>query len=95
MSPEDKLRAEVDFVTSVLTHPAGFDLDIFGLLWVRPTDQATFEVEWEDLVDDKKVTGHESFTDPQLAAQCFVQKRAEYRLGVDYEVEDFAKAGLI
>lgn len=82
------LEAEVLFVLSVLNHPAGFDLDIFGLLWVRPTDQATFEVEWEDRVDDKPVTRHESFTEPLPAARYFVQKRAELRLGVDYEIED-------
>ncbi len=47
MLTEQQIQEEIDFVTKIITHPAGYDLDLFGSLCIRPTDQGVWCVSWE------------------------------------------------
>ena len=97
MIPDMKdLRAETDFVTAVLEHPAGFHLGVFGILEVRSCsesgashdDRVTYEVSWDDVDSGGKTTiRHSSFATAREAAVFFVEKRAADQIGVDYETE--------
>ncbi len=95
MNEENKtsIEEEISLVIAVLKHPAGFDLDLFGgMLTVRSTDQNTFEVDWyQDWEEFDETPGkrYESFSTIEEAARYFVEKRYQYRLGVDFEQEDF------
>lgn len=78
---------EVDFVVQVITHPAGFDLDLFAMLCCRPTDQGVYCVTYNptgEYNDPDK--WEECFEDPVEAARYFVAKRNEMKLGIDYEI---------
>lgn len=85
---------EEELIIAVLKHSAGFNLDLFGgLLCVRSTDQNIFEVEWDirllDGFQDKESRiDYLSFFTAEEAAKCFVEKRHEFRLGIDFEYED-------
>lgn len=71
---------EIDLIKRVLKHPAGFDLDLFALLWIRWTDQSTIEVEWQN---DQEKMEYQSFdleTELDEAAAFFVDKRRELEL---------------
>lgn len=95
MNEENKrsTQEEIELIVAVLMHPAGFDLDLFGgMLSVRSTDQNTFEVEWDqdwEEFDETPGKKYESFSTTEEAARYFVEKRYQYRLGVDFEQEDF------
>ena len=91
-------QAEVDLVRSVINHPAGFDLDLFGgMLVIRSTggpmsNEETFEVEWNMMIGSKAEVGTKSFPkeQPGEAANFFVKKRHELRCGIDFEQIDMA-----
>lgn len=94
----NEIENEIALIIALIKHPAGYDVDLFGgLMSVRPTDQLTFEVEWnirciggnENL--DSKID-YLSFTSAEEAARCFVEKRHEFKLGVDYESRIFEEA---
>lgn len=77
---------EIQLVRLVLTHPAGFNLDLFGgMLNIRTTDQNTIEVEWEEL-NGKKYKSF-SLTELDQACEYFVEKRYDMELGIDFEAE--------
>jgi hypothetical protein len=82
-------QQEVALVTMVLLHPAKFDLDLFGLMNIRTTEQETIEVSWSD--SSPKVIGLQvkSFPLARLvqAVEFFVQKRHERKLGEEYETD--------
>jgi hypothetical protein len=74
---------EIQLVHNLLLHPAGFDIDIAGLLWVRQYEWPRWAVEWE-------VHGHtdlhvEEFDSALDAATFFVNMRHERELGLDFE----------
>lgn len=77
---------EVELVLAVLTHRAGFDISIFGgMLVARSTEDGRFCVGSDFVFPD--IVGEQVFTDPLSAAEFFVQKRHELKIGVDYEVQ--------
>lgn len=86
-------RGEVDLLVDVLSHPAGFDVGIFGLLAIRTTDQETVEVEWVAVRGRR--AGHRSFPIGKLraAVQLFVRLRRAHRLGADIERKLYAGSG--
>ena len=90
---EKSITYEIALIIAVLKHSAGFDLDLFGgMLSVRSTDQSTFEVDWDqdwEEFDETPGKRYESFSTAEEAARYFVEKRHKYRLGVDFEQEDF------
>ena len=95
MTLHEKLEeAEIDLVATLLEHPAGFDLDLFGgLLVIRSagspmTSPKTIQVEWEtNEGDTSQHTYVRSFPREALreAATFFIKKRHKLQLGLDYE----------
>jgi len=86
------IEEEINLVYNLLVHPAGFDIDIAGLLWVRRYEYPQWAVEWENCSNDnfdKKISVKE-FADAKDAAKFFVEKRRQLCLGLDFE-KDFSK----
>lgn len=84
------VEEEIDFVVKVITHPAGYDLDLFGSMCVRPTDQGVWCVSWEENVEieDCKFKVEEiekCFPTAREAAEFFVKKRIQDEIGIDFE----------
>ena len=84
------VEEEIEFVLKVITHPVGYDLDLFGTMCVRPTDQGVWCVSWEEntkIVDGKFTTDEreQCFPTPQEAAEFFVRKRIADEIGLDFE----------
>lgn len=79
-------QEEIDFVVQVITHPAGFDLDLFGCFCIRPTDQGVWCVAWVDPINPINIGTEKCFSTPIEAATFFVNKRYEDRIGIDFEI---------
>jgi hypothetical protein len=89
--PALQFDAEVFLVKQVIAHPAGFDLDFGGgLIFIRTSDQETYEIEWNVTLTGKGECQYKSFTVEQIdaAARFFVEKRHELRLGIDFDAFD-------
>jgi hypothetical protein len=83
------IEEEIEHFMAFLSHPAGFDVDMFGLLCIRPIDECcppqSWEVDWEDLVDGVHVSLHRSFNDLREAVTFYVERRHLMCLGIDFE----------
>lgn len=91
----EECLAEILFVEKVVTHPAGYDLDLFGMMNIRPTDQLIWEVSWEEILDQTRCTLYKTFSSAREAAEFFVLKRKERQLGIDIEAQLCRAAGLL
>jgi len=87
---DEEVKRLVDF----LSHPAGFDVDLGGMLCIRPIDENSppncWEVDWtEDHYAKVSVACpyeyHKEFPSLQEAAQFFVEKRRYLCYGLDFE----------
>lgn len=82
---------EVKMLVTFLSHEAGFDVDMHGMLVIRPIQECispqNWEVDWEEYIDDYKVESYKTFTSLQEAAQFFVEKRRYLCYGLDFEEE--------
>jgi hypothetical protein len=81
---------EIELVYQVITHPAGYILDLFGnMLYIRSYFVETgteWEVTWEDIQEGSVVVdSFKQFLDAREAATFFVEKRYEMQLGIDIE----------
>lgn len=80
------IEKEINELLVVLKHPAGFDIDMGGLLCIRPTDECcppeTWEVDWEDWDNNKHYANFDNLLD---AVEFFVKKRHELEYGLDYD----------
>ena len=86
MTQEEEVQSLMQF----LSHPAGFDVDLAGLLCIRPVDENSPPTSWEvdfDYNAWKIEEGCKVFDSLEDAARFFVQKRFEMQLGLDFEVE--------
>lgn len=79
------IEEEIDLVYRLITHPAGYGVDMHGSLWIRQYEYPEWAVEWE--MPDRKIEVRE-FVDPLEAAKFFVNKRHEFQAGLDYEREN-------
>lgn len=81
---------EIVKIIFILSHPAGFDLDMCGMLCIRPIDECSppirYEVDWEEYIDGKTCSLYKEFDTLESAAIFFVHKRHELQYGLDYEV---------
>ena len=87
MTPKEQ---EIELVYQVITHPAGYILDLFGnMLYIRSyfTEIHTeYEVVWEEILDGGTVVdSFKQFLDAREAAIFFVEKRCDMQLGIDIE----------
>jgi hypothetical protein len=99
-------REEILLVQQVITHPAGFNLDVFGdCIAIQGNDQGTFEVTWTPVPDPaipttsirrgtRPVLPYRSFTNSLRAAAFFVWKRHKLEYGVDCEAKACRGAGI-
>ena len=85
------IEEEVNQLIAFLSHKAGFNVDICGLLCIRPIDECsppeTWEVDWEDIEDGIVFSNYKAFNSLTEAAQFFVEKRHKMELGMDFEEE--------
>lgn len=84
MTIEEEVKHLIDF----LSHPAGFDVGMGGVLSIRPVDEGSpptnWAVDWEEH-DDQLVYEYEKcFPSLQEAAQFFVEKRRYLCEGLDF-----------
>ena len=91
ITPKDQ---EIQMLVALLSHPAGFDIDMGGTLCIRPIDECSppesWEVDWETRTSFPGME-YKEFSNLQEAVQFFVDKRHELEMGLDFEAEAFAK----
>lgn len=76
------IQEEVDFVIQVITHPAGYDLDLFGYFCIRPTDQKVWCVSYDH---PGEYCWEKCFNTAEEAASYFVKIRHDEQIGIDFE----------
>lgn len=83
------IEEEVALIIPVLRHPAGFDIDMGGILCIRPVHECSppeyWEVDWEFLEDGMACKYHKVFDNLQEAATFFVEKRRYFCWGLDFD----------
>jgi hypothetical protein len=80
ISDLEKLE-EAEILRAVITHPAGFCINMFhDVLGIRPHTDG-YEVNWNINETD---TGYVDFTNAMDACVFFVNKRIELEIGVDF-----------
>lgn len=79
---------EIELICMVITHPAGFDLDIAGTLCIRRYEYPVWAVE-EEVAFGGNVGKYnvKEFDEPRKAASYFVERRHALQLGLDFEEE--------
>lgn len=68
----------------VLTHPAGFGIELFTDLWIDRLEDGRFRVA---RIKDNQVGSEEIFDDVRSAVGYYLDLRDELQLGFDYETE--------
>jgi hypothetical protein len=68
----------------VLTHPAGFGIELDADLWIDRLEDGRFRVSRNDL-QKNQMTSEELFDDVRSAIGYYLDLRDELKLGVDYE----------
>jgi hypothetical protein len=68
----------------VLTHPAGFGIELFADLWIDRLEDGRFRVARYD-VTLKTMLSEELFNDVRDAVNYYLDLRDELKLGIDYE----------
>ena len=85
---------EVKSLVAFLSHPAGFDVDMCGMLCIRPIDECCPPKRWEVDWEDPEGQHYKAFNDLQSAADFFVRLRHEQELGIDFEFEYWEKINI-
>lgn len=80
---------EVEHVFTFLQHPAGFDVDMGGVLTIRPVDEGSppthWAVDWEIEEDGIKMNFEKEFGSLHEAVVFFVEKRRYMCNGLDFD----------
>lgn len=83
------IEEEVEHLFTFLSHPAGFDVDMGGILCIRPVDEGSppthWEVDWEDDMDGVRAECFKEFDNLRDACQFFVEKRHYMCNGLDFD----------
>lgn len=74
-------------IIALIQHPAGYDVDLFAMLCVRPTEDGKFCVTYEPTGRPDPRNWDKCFDRPQEAVDYFLMKRQELKLGIDFEVK--------
>lgn len=67
----------------VLTHPAGFGIELFADLWIDRIEDGRWRVARHD--GGGHITSEEIFDDVRSAVGYYLDLRDELKLGMDYE----------
>jgi len=78
----------------VLTHPAGFGIELFADLWIDRLEDGRFRVSRENAAEHPyaPTPPEELFDDVRQAINYYLDLRDELQLGTDYETTTDAKA---
>lgn len=84
------IEEEIKYLTDFLLHPAGFDVDMGGVLAIRPVSEDSppshWAVDWEDTIDGITVSEEKVFPDDLAGAvRFFVEKRHYMCNGLDFD----------
>lgn len=77
---------ELNLIVAMITHPAGYVVDLFGgLLSVRGADEGNeqFTVEWQN--KEIGVPTFRLFDSAKEAVEYFLSVREKYKIGLDME----------
>lgn len=77
---------EFKILKAILEHPAGFNIDIFGLIGIRSTEQGKYIV-WKEFSSDEWY--EYEFENIKDAIEFFIELRNEHEIGVDIESKLF------
>jgi len=72
-----------ELLVAIVTSEAGYEIDLFATLYLRPLEDLTFAVGHND--DDKSKDWEKCFKDPMEAAKFFEETRKTMQLGYDFE----------
>jgi hypothetical protein len=93
------IEEEIQHLITFLRHPGGFDVDMSGILCIRPIDEGSpptsWEVDWEEIDDGIILNFSKEFPNLEEAAQFFVEKRHYLCEGADFQLIRMKEAGLI
>ena len=83
------IEEEIQHLFAFLSHPGGFDVDMGGILCIRPVDEGCpptyWEVDWEEEEEGVRLNFSKEFPNLAEAAQFFVEKRHYMCNGADFE----------
>jgi len=74
----------------VLTHSAGFGIELFATLWIDRLEDGRFRIAQYD--KDHRMTSEELFDDVREATSYYLDLRDQLQLGSDYETTATADA---
>jgi hypothetical protein len=90
---------EIEHLMTFLRHPGGFDVDMSGVLCIRPIDEGcppTFwEVDWSEIEGDITLSFSKEFPNLEEAVRFFVEKRHYLCEGADFQAIRLKEAGFI
>jgi len=81
-------QKEIELISELIQHPAGFNIELAGVLTLRRYEHPIYVIEWEqDYNPCEKENKWQciEFNDPKKAAECFVELRYLTGLGLDIE----------
>lgn len=85
MTIEDEIKHMITF----LSHEAGFDVDIGGILCIRPVDEGcpptNWAVDWEEHIEGVRYDYEKCFPSLAEAVKFFVEKRHYMCNGLDFQ----------
>lgn len=87
MTDEERVEVLARLLSAVLATGVGYEIDMYGMLYLRPLEDGTFAVGSEDSCRPKKEHWEKIFKDPFKAARAFEAVRRSRSLGFDYEQE--------
>ena len=80
---------EVALTYNILISPVGYVLNILeGEIQIRPIYNLSdigWEMSWNEIIDGYSIETFKIFSDPLEAAQFYVLKRRELKIGMDME----------
>jgi len=83
----DKKEDEIKLIHQVITHPAAFNIDLFGGYVGIRSHCDGYEVAWQEPGAGAIIDCHKNFNpdESMLAVIFFVEKRYEMQAGMDFE----------
>ncbi len=86
-------QSEVELIYQLITHQAGFTVELFSTLYIRSEEDGSWIVKWENFFcphsDPKSEWEELTFANAMQACQCFIELRYRICLGLDLEEQHF------
>ena len=78
---------EKQMIVAIITHPAGYDVDLFSMFCVRPTEDGKFCVTYQPTGLPDPRNWEKCFDRPDEAVDYFLKMRQQLQLGIDIETK--------